>query len=148
FLNRQSFSIPKFTHLLRTTSCWHAIIDLKEYDRILKTSLETIINCQLDATAWNEASLPVKSGGLGLRNVTNLCFTRCTSDLLLQILPNGIQPPIRLASEAFTEWYSVTRKDLLVQPECKFQHYWDKYLCQLLNESLLETCSSEINRAR
>lgn len=54
FLLRHSLSIPKLTYLLRTTPCWRAMNELEEYDNYLRTALEQITNCKMDANAWKD----------------------------------------------------------------------------------------------
>jgi len=154
FLLRHSLSIPKLTYLLRTTPCWRAMNDLVSYDQYLKSSLEAIINCQLDSRAWNEASLSIKCGGIGIRNVTNLCYSSflgsyySTSDLWHGILPSYIHPSVELSTEALSAWFSITDRDILVSPECKFQHHWDKHICSAIHQQLFESSTSDIDKSR
>lgn len=154
FLLRHSFSIPRLTYILRTTPCWHAMDSLNEYDDLLRTSLEGVINCQLDSNAWIECSLSVKCGGLGLRNVTNLCFSsflgsyHSVSDLVQQILPPYIQPQTDLIEEALVSWQSISGEEILQNPACNYQHHWDEALCKAVHGQLLENSSSDVDKAR
>lgn len=154
YLLRYSFSIPRLTYILRTTPCWRSMDILKEYDHLLRTSLEGIINCQLDPDAWIACSLSVKCGGLGLRNVINLCFSsflgsyHSVFELVQEILPSYIQPPTHLIEEALVAWQSITNMEALDSPVCKYQHQWDETMCKAIHTLLLETCSSDIEKAR
>lgn len=93
-LLRSSLSIPQLNYLLRTTPCWKALDSLEEYDRILKSTMEKITNCRFPGGSWDEATLPVKLGGLGLRNATNLCYSsflgsiHSVSELVSTIIPS------------------------------------------------------------
>ncbi len=117
---------------------------LKEYDELLQTSLERVINCQLDSSAWIECSLSVKCGGLDLRNVTNLCFSsflgsyHSVSELVQQILPSYIHPPTDLFEEALGAWQSITDKEPLESPLCKYQQQWDETMCKAIHEQGLK----------
>ena len=67
FLLRNCFSIPKLTYILRTAPCFEEAEELQKYDQIIRGSLINILNIQLLDPAWNQATLPVSKGGLGLR---------------------------------------------------------------------------------
>ena len=45
---------------------------LAEYDLTMRSALAAILNTHLDDTAWQQASLPIKSGGLGVRSAVQL----------------------------------------------------------------------------
>ena len=131
FLLKNSLSLPMLTYLLRSTPCWHAMEDLVEYDNILKSSLEKIVNCRFSENAWNEATLAVKFGGLGLRNATNLCFSSFLSsvhsvaDLLVSIVPSFSISSDNLVMEASSACQSLTQSELLALPHSKLQSQWD-----------------------
>lgn len=154
FLLRHSFAIPRLTYIIRTTPCWRSMDSLNDYDHLIRISLEGVINCQLDPDAWIECSLSVKCGGLGIRNVTSLCFPsflgsyHSVSDLVQQILPSYIQPPTNLVEEASAAWQAVTGKETLESPLCRYQHHWDETLCAAIHDRILEDSQSEVEKAR
>ncbi|KAF2890579.1 hypothetical protein ILUMI_15594, partial [Ignelater luminosus] len=43
-------------------------------DNQLKNGLESILNIQLDCVQWTQASLPIKSRGLGIRKITDIAL--------------------------------------------------------------------------
>ena len=45
---------------------------MQEYDRQLRVGLESILNAELKGRSWQQCSLPVKKGGLGIRSATDL----------------------------------------------------------------------------
>ena len=47
---------------------------LERYDTIIKNALVKILNIQLPEDAWNQATLPVAKGGLGLRPATEVAI--------------------------------------------------------------------------
>ena len=63
FLLKNSFSIPKLTFTLRGTLCyWRQL--LTEYDEVIRSTLQHIMNVELSDDAWSQAMLPVAEGGL------------------------------------------------------------------------------------
>jgi len=92
---RISLSIPKLMYTLRTASC-HGSARLIEFDNALKDGLSSIFNVNLSEDQWNQASLPVRDGGLGIRSAASLATSAFwasaarTSDLQSRILPNAV----------------------------------------------------------
>ena len=71
FLLKNCFSIPKLTYTLRSAPCYERIL-LSDYGDVLRTSLQLILNIQLTDVAWEQATLPVASGGIGIRKATQV----------------------------------------------------------------------------
>src|SRR5215813_14894417 len=70
-LLKSSMSTPKLTHLLRAAPCaGHSA--LAALDKILHNSISVLLNSDLSDDQWAQASLPVKSGGLGTRKPSHL----------------------------------------------------------------------------
>ena len=65
-LLRHAFSIPKLLHILRSSPCF-LCPSLSTFDGLLRSLASEILNVDLNDSAWTQASLPVGSGGLGLR---------------------------------------------------------------------------------
>ena len=92
---RISLSTPKLMYTLRTASC-HGSAHLKEFDNTLKDGLSSILNINLSEDQWNQASLPVRDGGLGIRSAASLATSAFlasaarTNDLQSRILPNTV----------------------------------------------------------
>ena len=90
---KHSFSIPRLLYLLRCSPCWKSIESLAKYDDILKSTIGVITNCNLNSNSWLQSSLPIKLGGLGIRDASTLSVSAflgsvCdTSDLIKTILP-------------------------------------------------------------
>ncbi|KAF2899322.1 hypothetical protein ILUMI_06853 [Ignelater luminosus] len=74
FLLKNCFAIPKLTYLLRTSPAWKFPEWCSALDNQLKNGLESILNIQLDCVQWTQASLPIKSGGLGIRKITDIAL--------------------------------------------------------------------------
>ena len=69
FLLCNVFFLPKLLYLLRSSPCFRSHL-LKDFDNIIHVSLENITNCHLGPLTFEQATLPVKLGGLhGCQNV-------------------------------------------------------------------------------
>jgi hypothetical protein len=70
-LLRASFSAPKLMHTLRSSPCaGHPSLD--SFDQLLRSCVSSITNTDLTEQQWNQATLPVRNGGLGVRRVSSL----------------------------------------------------------------------------
>ena len=74
YLLRNCFAMPKLTYFLRSSPCFLKPAILERYDTIIKDALVKILNIQLPEDAWNQATLPVAKGGLGLRPATEIAL--------------------------------------------------------------------------
>ena len=73
FILKNCFAIPRLIYALRTCPCFYST-HLTRYDQALRDGLELIANTRMDDASWQQATLPVVLGGLGIR---------CASDLAL-----------------------------------------------------------------
>ena len=60
-------------HITWFTGCFSNNL-LKEYDDVIRFTLQYVLNIALSDEAWNQASLPVASGGLGIRKATQVAL--------------------------------------------------------------------------
>ena len=95
-LLRHSLSIPKVLYILRTAPCFLTDL-LSTFDDHLRTLLSEILNVNLaNESAWTQASLPVKAGGIGIRRATQLASSAYLvsaagcSELIQLILPSKL----------------------------------------------------------
>jgi hypothetical protein len=70
-LLRNAFSLPKLLYVLRTAPCFGSQL-LSSFDDLQRSLLESICNIHLSDSGWLQASLPVSSGGLGVRSAVML----------------------------------------------------------------------------
>ena len=67
------------------------------YDGALRESLVTTLNIDLDDDRWNQALLPVRWGGLGIRSVVSLApsaymaSAASTAELTSSLLPTRLR---------------------------------------------------------
>ena len=106
-LLRASFGAPKLQHTLRASSC-RDHTSLTTLDWLLRAALGKICNVALSDDQWRQASLPVRSGGLGIRRVASLASsaflasavgTRDLQDRILQGNEGNVQLPDQVVDE-------------------------------------------------
>lgn len=116
--------------------------------------MESIVNCRFSGSSWDEATLPVKLGGLGLRNATNLCYSsflgsvHSVSDLVKNIVPSFSLTSDASTTEALEAWSTISQLDILPENERKLQHQWDIKLCSKQQQRLFEECTTDSSKAR
>ena len=95
-LLRNALAIPKVLYNLRTSPCFLSS-SLEVFDSLLRSLLGTILNIHHTDTAWTQAPLPVRAGGLGVQSTTQLAPSACLASvagcahLIHQILPQQLQ---------------------------------------------------------
>ena len=110
---RYAFSLPKVLYFLRTTPCFQSsiLLDLDQLQRL--SVLECICNIPLSNKALKQASLPIKSGGLGIRNFAMLApsvflasaaGSSCISQKILPLSMQGLLNPPVPQVNALTLW--------------------------------------------
>ena len=144
-LLRHSFSIPKVLHLLRTAPTFLSP-GLDTYDEVQRSILESITNVSLDDSAWTQASLPVKNGGLGIRSAVvlapsaYLASVTASHQLILQILPSRLRMVhIPFESEALSCWSIGNDFPPPVDTDAHLQKAWDSCRVESLASDLLES---------
>ena len=74
FLLRNCYAIPRLTYFMRSAPCFKTMATLRLYDQELKRCLKEVLNTDLSDLAWDQSSLPVKQGGLGIRKASDLAL--------------------------------------------------------------------------
>jgi len=96
YLNRNILTAPRLMFLLRTSPCTNSP-DLRRYDEVIREALSTSLNIDLANTRWNQSSLPIRWGGLGIRSVAMLApsaylaSTASTTELTSSLLPSRLR---------------------------------------------------------
>ena len=66
---------PRLTYLLRSAPLYRrAVVPLLAVDRTVRSTLAAVTNVDIDDAAWEQASLPLRLGGLGVRSVVALAL--------------------------------------------------------------------------
>ena len=111
-LLRNCFAIPKLLYVLRTSPCFRSTT-LQTYDDCLRGILGSVTNVHLgpSSSAWSQATLPVKLGGLGVRSAVEvapsafLASAFSSSELVNAILPPSLKSfSSPLVIEAQSHW--------------------------------------------
>ena len=148
-------SAPRLIYLLRSTPLYSACHNLRKIDDLVRSTLADISNVDITGPAWDQASLPRRHGGLGVRSVESLalpCYVAslCAASPLIaaisppkteDVTPAALQPALEefkrlISSEDFPKG----------QDACK-QRHWDDLVCAVAKEQLLER-ANQIDRAR
>ncbi|XP_062519242.1 uncharacterized protein LOC134194331 [Corticium candelabrum] len=69
-LLRSCFSICKMYHLIRTVLPGRVTEHLSQFDHGVRRCLEKMFNSSMSDACWKQATLPVRLGGLGLREAS------------------------------------------------------------------------------
>jgi hypothetical protein len=67
FLLRDCFWIPKLNYFLRCCPFWKIKNYCEAFDEKIQSTLKQILNIKLSSNSWNQVSLPLDFGGLGIR---------------------------------------------------------------------------------
>ena len=81
FLLRNCLSMPRLLFKLRSSPCYRLHADLTQFDETLRQAASTVCNVNFDDTEWQQSTLPVTQGGLGLSSAVNVSFPTCASSL-------------------------------------------------------------------
>jgi len=93
YLLKSSLAMPRLLHLLRSTDCAASTKSFK-FDMDLRNALSAISNTSLEDTAWSQAVLPVRWGGLGLRSIATLASSALlASSSAVRGLVHSVLPP-------------------------------------------------------
>ena len=155
-LLKHSFALPKLLYNLRTAPCFLSPA-LQEYDSTLKSIVSTIANVHFgeDDSTWLQATLPVKLGGLGIRNAVQLApsaflaSAAASSDLVHHIVPPTLQgSPIPHVDVAKAQW-SDGVSTAPPEGETRYsQKVWDTIKATAMADHLLSNVSDPRSRAR
>ena len=132
-LLRVSFSAPRVQHLLRCSpSVDNPALDL--FDGHLRSALSRVTNTSLSDTQWLQASLPIKHGGLCIRQVCLLSLpaflasAASTSDLQSQILLASACTADTHFETYFTDWQGAHGPLSPSDPLSVKQSVWDYFV--------------------
>ena len=131
-LLRHSFAIPKVLYILRTAPCFRSE-QLEVFDCVLRRLLFTILNVDLDdGSAWLQATLPVRAGGLGIRRAVQLApsaylASAAGCSALIQEIPplSLLAYPDQNIESATSIWHQGLSQPPPSVPESSHQRVWD-----------------------
>ena len=126
---------------------------LQNYDEIIRRSLIDILNIQLMDSAWNQATLPVAKGGLGLRPALEVALSGFMSSvsasekLVKDLIPSQNSVLNQHFELAVHKWKELSGLGTLPQNKI-FQSEWDKGLYEKRYENLLQNTLEDSEKAR
>ena len=110
FLLKSSFAVPRLQYLLRSSPAFKSS-HLRLLNDTVKDATASILNIQLNDEIWTQASLPVRWGGVGVRDVQPLALSafisssHSTEPLIQSILPPSLsslqEPHVQAALNAW-----------------------------------------------
>jgi hypothetical protein len=153
-LLKASFSAPKVQHTLRSSPCYEHTA-LSRFDMSLRTAICKICNINLSDDQWLQASLPVRSGGLGVRRVFSLALPAFlasavdTRELQHQILrfSSTELPDIELDT-CLSLWQQTYDASPPNTSSASKQKMWDRPVVNHDYEQLMERLQDDHNKAR
>ena len=155
-LLRNCFALPKLMYILRTAPCFRSPA-LQSYDDCLREILSHVTNNHLesDGSAWEQATLPVGLGGLGIRSAVDvapsayLASTHSSAQLIKAILPESLQTiPIPHVDEAKASWSAGHESEAPEDVAACKQRAWDSIRTMSTSQRLLDNAADEEERAR
>ena len=154
FLLKNCFSIPRWVYFLRTAPCFIKPEILVKFDQTIKSSLSDLLNLSLTDAAFDQASLPVANGGLGLRPASEIALPGFLSSVeacrpfTKLLLPQNLQDYISIHwNTALTQWKEKAGTTNL--PDLPmYQSSWDKPLYEARFQNLLVSAQCASEKAR
>ena len=154
YLLRNCFSMPKLTYLLRSSPCFIKSDLLKQCNSIIKKTLTQILCTQLREESWDQATLPVFNGGLGLRPACEVAISgylssvKASTAITLSLLPAGWNCNENKCFEmALLEWKSRSGQVELPQ-YMSFQSECDKPMYLKRHSNLPQSTTLNIEKVR
>jgi hypothetical protein len=157
FLLKNCFSIPKLLYSLRCAACYRSPI-LLEYDDVIRHTLKVILNVDLSGVIWKQATLPVSSGGLGVRLAVDLALpaflssVNGASELTLLLIPRRLHSvssssdPVYVA--ACLEWQTRCNAAVPEPARAGVQKAWDEPVVSRKREEVMSAAQNQAGRAR
>jgi len=135
--------------LLRAAPCYDCG-ELPKFDKELRRSLSKTTNCNLTDTAWIQACLPVRFGGLGISSAQNLAASaylasmHATEVLTSRVLPHHLHAlQSSFTIEGLNSWRSQL-SDLTSAPTAlTSQKSWSEPLYRSKFDTLLQGADTE-----
>ena len=156
FLLRKVVTMPRLMYTLRTAPCTGSK-ELGFYDEVLRSTLSATLNVDLSDEGWQQASLPVRWGGLGVRSAVMLApsaylaSAASTATLVLKLLPSCLHHiSDRSTPNTLAAWQSAVEPATLapVDLAATRQRSWDDPCCQRQSTLLLNSAVNDREKAR
>ena len=149
-------SAPRLQYLLRTSPAYRCTDWLDVIDKIVRQTLVDVTNVGVSESAWLQASLPTRFGGLGVRSVASLALPCYVSSMKSCLSLSSLICPAVGHVGGFVELGEALRSmRMLIVRDCELpsgnsemsQRAWDDILSNQYFGSLMEN-ANQIDRAR
>jgi len=147
FLLKSSFGIPRLQFLLRTAPCALSP-EVFKFDESVRGLLSSILNLKLVNSAWVQASLPVRWGGIGIRRAeilapsAFLASIHSSTPLVNSLMPELVTSlPDKVVDDVVVRWTALSGTVPLMGSDTCSQkpgtmasalQYPQVYLCRLV----------------
>ena len=156
FILKNCFSLPRLMYILRSAPLWRFPELLSDFDGILRSAVQNVTNTYIDEQSWIQTTLPVSSGGLGIRSSSQvalpafLASTHASLSLVNNILNlDGSSPAaIPHMNAAWDSWNAITGKPILTGDAAVSQKAWDQPIIKLAYTQILQGSNDVESRAR
>ena len=151
-LLKNCFAMPKLMYILRTSTAYKFPESLKALDESIRKSLTGITNTDISETSWQQARLPVRFGGLGVRTSEHLSACAfLASHYTTEGLVARILGPVNLdrrpdPEDALARWQRLVGESPPPTDKTR-QKAWDELVCTQQFSQLLDN-ADQVARAR
>ena len=153
-LLKNCFALPKVQYILRSSPVYKQVEELDKFDQTLISALSSITNVRFEGESLEQAVLPVRLGGLGIRLskhialpsfVSSLHSVRDLVDAILQNVSLADDSSLQTAVEAWRD--KIPGIALPENADLGSQKTWDRPLSESSAAKLLER-ADQVSRAR
>jgi hypothetical protein len=153
-LLKNSLSIPRLQYILRTSPSFLCPL-LNDFDTALRNGLSVILNVSLSDHQWTQSTLPVRSGGLGIRSAVMLApsaflasaaGTRILQDRILPKEMHHVCDPLLVPAEQ--NWSKMSSSTPPNGQSSFKQKLWDEGVVKHFSATLLSEVTNPLDRAR
>ena len=153
-LLKNCFALPKVQYILRSSPVYKQVEELDRFDQTLISALSSITNVRFEGESLEQAVLPVRLGGLGIRLskhialpsfVSSLHSVRDLVDAILQNVSLADDSSLQTAVEAWRD--KIPGIALPENADLGSQKTWDRPLSESSAAKLLER-ADQVSRAR
>ena len=153
YLLKSCFAVPRLQYLLRTSPAF-ASPRCQELAATIREILSNILNIRMTDVSWCQASLPVRWGGVGVRDLVSLAPSaflgsiHATEALVRSILPAplALEPDVQVQL-ATSAWQRLSGANPLLGEDAGRQRSWDDLVCSAVFENLTSR-SDQVSKAR
>ena len=143
FLLRNCLSMSRLLFKLRRSPCYRLHSEQTQFDETLRQAAFTVCNVNFDDTGWQQSTLPVAQGGLGLSSAVNVSLpayafsissTRQPVDHILQdVFVSCPTSEVDSVAERLTE----LGHEPIATDKKPFQRHWPSAVHEALFRSLI-----------